>query len=203
MSYALAPPPEREPGRPVAVTLASLIMCVIAGLALVSAITTLAAMGSIVAGFRERAAGTDATPADIDNLAAAVRVISIVAAIVLLIVAVALVALAVGNLRGSNLSRILTWVLCGLGVLCGCCGVVGTLGEARAVFSTSDTAATPAEQLGQALSESYPGWWLGVNGTLSGLGLLGYIAVAVLLALPTANAFFRKPAPPTWQPPAR
>lgn len=207
MSYTPAPhgpPPGPQPARPVCVTLAALIMFAIAALALISAVTSLAALSSLVDGFRERAAATDAAPTDIDNIATAIRVLSIVIAILMLTVAVLLIVLALGNLRASNASRIFTWLVCVLGFLCGCCGIFGAFGQTRATtLGTPDTDAATAEQLGRALSDSYPGWWLAVNGALSGLQMLGYIAVAVLLALPAANEYFRRPASPQWHPPPK
>jgi len=187
--------PAGRPSRPASVTLAAALMILVGVLGLIMAITSLAAMNTLVNRFRERAADTDATETDVNNLVTAIRVITIVIAIALLLLAVLLILLAVGNLRGSNTTRVLTWIVCVLGVLCGCCGLFGALTSSRmTTFGTADTDAATAEQLGRALSDSYPGWWSGVNGTLSVLQLLGYIAVAVLLALPAANAYFRRPA---------
>jgi phosphoglycerol transferase MdoB-like AlkP superfamily enzyme len=187
-------PPPGRPGRPVSVTLASALMILIGLLGLIMAITSLAAMNTLVNRFRERAADTDASPTDVDNLVGVVRVVTIVIAISVLLLAVLLILLAFGNLRGSNTARVLTWIVCVLGVLCGCCGVFGAFTSSRmTTFGTTDTDSATAEQLGRALSDSYPGWWSGVNGSLSILQVLGYIAVAVLLALPAANAYFRRP----------
>lgn len=213
MSYQppYPPPPQPQPQpmqpmpprrRPASVTLAALLMFLIALLALIAAIASLASMNQVVDRFRERAADTDAAQSDINNLVNVIRGASIGTAVLMLLFAVLLLVLALGNLRGSNVSRVFTWIICGLGVLCGCCGLVSVFGQSNVTsFSSGDVNQETAEQLGRALQDSYPGWWLGLSGTLSGLQALGYIAIAVLLALPAANAFFRKPAQPQWQPP--
>jgi hypothetical protein len=185
--------------RPAAVTIAAGLMLLMALLGVVGAVASLAMMNRLVDRFRERAARTDATANEIDTIAGIIRGFSIISAIVGTLIALVLVGLAVGNLRGSNASRIATWVLCGIGILCGCCGLFGVLAQNNFTFSgTSDD--RTAEELGRALADASPGWWTALSGALSVGQALGYIAVAVLLALPAANAFFRKPAAPQWQP---
>jgi len=204
MSYQPSYPPQPVPAgrRPGSVTFAAILMFLIALFATISAITSLASMNQIVDGFRERAADTDASQSDVNNLVNVIRGAAIVAAIFMLLFALLLVVLALGVLRGSNVARVFTWIICALGVICGCCGLASVLGQANmTTFSTGDVNEQTAEQLGRALQDSYPGWALGLSGTLSGLQLLGYIAIAVLLALPAASAFFRRPAQPQWQPP--
>ncbi|HET6213809.1 MAG TPA: hypothetical protein VFE14_13175 [Micromonosporaceae bacterium] len=200
--------PEPRAGRPASVGLAAVIMMMIAALGVISAIVTLATISRTTDRFQQLARErTDASSTEIDSVVTAIRVISVTTAIFLVLLALVLIALAIGDLRGSNIARILTWVICGLGLLCGCCGIFSALGSTRTTsLGTGDTDAETARELGHALSDAYPGWWMATSGGLSGLQLLGYIAVAVLLALPAANAFFRKPAPPVpqqpqWQPP--
>jgi hypothetical protein len=182
------------------VTLAAGLMMLMALLGLIGAVATLAVMGRYVDRFRELAAGTDATRTEIDNTATAIEVVSVGVAVIGILVALLLVGLALGNLSGSNGSRIATWVVSGLGFLCGCCGLFGAIAQNNAAFSTGADNST-AEDLGRALADAAPGWWTGMSGGLSVGQALGYIAVAVLLAVPAANAFYRKPAAPQWQPP--
>jgi hypothetical protein len=194
-------PPAR---RPATVTLAAILMFLIALLGVVSAITSLSAVNQIVDRFRELAARTDASLTDIDNLAGAIRGVSVATAVFALLFAIVLVALAFGILRGNNVARVLTWIICGLGVLCGCCSLGSVIWQnSMTSFRSGDVDDQTAEQLAQALQDSYPGWLTGTSGTLSALQLLGYIAIAILLALPAASAFFRRPAQPQpqWQPP--
>ncbi|WP_143175459.1 hypothetical protein [Cryptosporangium aurantiacum] len=88
-----------------------------------------------------------------------------------LVFAAAFVALALGLLRAANVARIITWVLCGLG-LC-CTGVISA-------FSL-------------ILVEYLPGGYVAYMYTVTAVTLIIYIAIIVLLALPASNAYFRRP----------
>jgi hypothetical protein len=181
------------------VTIAAGLMMLMALLGLIGVIANLAMMNRLVDRFRERATGTDASSSDIDTVVGFIRGISIGTAVIGIIFALVLAGLALGNLRGSNGTRIATWVICGLGILCGCCGLFGVLGQNNASFTGAGDDRT-AEDIGRALADASPGWWTALSGSLSVGQALGYIAVAVLLALPAANAFFRRPTAPLWQP---
>jgi hypothetical protein len=85
------------------------------------------------------------------------------------IFAAILVGLALGNLRGVNAIRIITWVVSGLIVCC-----VG--------FSTIGSAAV--------LGKYLPGGYLAYTYIVNLLELVGFIAVIVLLALRPSNAYF-------------
>lgn len=201
--YPPQPPAAAAPRpRPAVVTLAAALMMATAGLGLITAITMLATLGQIVERLRTAAAGTSASRTDIDNLAAGIQAVTIGTAVIMVIGSLLLFALSLGVLRGSNLARILTWIVSGLGLLCGCCGIIGTIGQTTVPsLETTGTANQAAEQLGRALQEAYPTWWLVFNGAMSALQMVGYIVVAVLLALPAANEFFRGRQPQQWQPP--
>jgi hypothetical protein len=190
--------PPRPARRPGAVTAASAIMIVIASLGLVIVIANLASLNRTEERFRELAGRTNATPGEIDSVASLITVGVVLASVLSLLFAALLLGLALGNLRGSNAARIATWVVSGLGLLCGCCGLVGVIGQGSLA---GGTAARTADELGRALVDAYPSWWLALNGGLSAAQALGYIAVAVLLALPAANAYFGRPAPQR-QPPS-
>lgn len=197
-----APTPESAPRRrPGVVTVAVALMMINAALGLIGAITILATVGELVDRFRSRAVLTGAGRTDIDNVATGMQAIMIGTALVMVLGSVLLFGLAIGVLRGSNVARILTWVVSGLGVLCGCCGILATIGQTSVTtFGTADTRGQTADELGRALQDAYPAWWWVFNAGLSALQMLGYIAVAVLLALPAANEYFRG-RPAQWQPP--
>lgn len=83
-------------------------------------------------------------------------------------------------------------------MLCACCSGIG----ATASFSEfNGTAADRDQVIGNLVVQSLPDWAGGILLGSSGLNLLGYIATAVLLALPAANSFFRGVPPTGWQPP--
>ena len=116
-----------------------------------------------------------------------------------ILLAVVLAGLAFGLLRGSNGARIATWVISGVAILCDCCSSIVFLG-AGGINITSNGNSDMSSQLAQARLDAFPAWFLATGGGISLLQLLGYIAVAVLLALPAANAFSRKAAPGWSQP---
>ena len=105
-------------------------------------------------------------------------------------------------MKGSNPARIITWVLCGIGALCACCGglILVALGSLNRIDVSGNDEAEKQIDLAKAMADAVPGWQKGLGGTVAVLQLLGYLAVAILLALPAANAFFRK-VTPAWQPP--
>lgn len=198
-----APDPMTPAPRPAVVTLAAAVMVVMGIVGLVNALAGLATMQGIVERFRIAAQRTDASPSDIDAISAFGWMTVIVAAVVGVVLAVLLTVLAVGNLRGSNGARIATWIVCGLGLICGCCGLVVAIGQSAVPVSTA-AGDRVTQDLLRALTEEYPPWWVWLNAGLSAAQALGYLVVALLLALPAANAFFRRtpaqrqqPIPPT------
>lgn len=198
--YPPSPGDAQPPRRPAVVTAAVIVMLVGAALGLINGIATTVATSQIVHDFRSRAASTDATPAQINNVARAVRWSYYSAATVTLVLAVIVVVLAVLLLRASKAARIITWVLIGISLCCGVCGSIGTLARGSTSITAEGVSDATAKALLQALEDSVPSWVGGVSTGLTGLQLLGYIAVAVLLALPAANAFFRH-RPPAEPPP--
>ncbi|WP_229398948.1 hypothetical protein [Micromonospora okii] len=200
MSY-----PDQAPARrPAAVGLAAAVLVLMAAAALAHALAALAALGGTVDRFRAAAPGT-ATPGEIDGLVTLLRLTVLLPAALTVLVGVVLLGLAAGLLARRAGARVATWVVCGLGLASGCCGLAVLVGQ-RAVplrLSAGDRA-TDAELLG-LVGGAYPSWWIPVNAALSVGQALGYLGVAVLLALPAANAWFRRrrPAPaPVGPPPA-
>ncbi|WP_213454775.1 hypothetical protein [Rhizomonospora bruguierae] len=198
MSY---PEPALARRRPASVTAAAVLMLAMALLGVVGAVVMLVTVGGIVDDFRAAAAG--AARDQVNGLSTFLRTYSVLAAVLGVLGAILLAALALGNLRAVPGARIGTWVLCGLGLAVGCCGVFGVL-LSGAVQLNDATAADPA--VARALADAYPGWWLWVNAVVSGGQALGYIAVAGLLALPAANGYFQRTPPaqatPVWYPAA-
>lgn len=185
--------------RPAVVTLAVVIMALMALLGLLAAVVGLVAMSQSVDEFRRLAANEDLTADELDGVASALQLGFICNAVVLVAFALLLGGLAWGLARGSQGSRVTTWIVCVLGVFCACCTGFGSLASfGTATVDTSD----PDQVLGNLVLRSLPDWagtvWLGS----SGVQVLGYIATAVLLALPPANAFFRGVRQTGWTPPS-
>jgi hypothetical protein len=197
---ASSPAPRKAP---MVVTVASAILFILGLLGLLNGILSLIGLGTTTDRFHELGRRVaNATPQDIDNQVTQLRVQTIVGAIIGLLIALLLIGLAFWLLKGSNTARIITWVLCGIGALCACCSGVSlfALSGLNRVTVSGDAQAEKQVDLAKALVDSVPGWQKGLGGTVSVLQLLGYLAVAILLALPAANAFFKRVAP-VWQPP--
>lgn len=106
---------------------------------------------------------------------------------------VLLLALAVG--RGAFVGRILTWIAVGFALLCNVCGL-GSTGtpafSSVAYLNAYSRDRSGVHTFAQRLPEGYPDWYFYSSLALFGFGMLAMIAVAVLLALPPANAYFRR-----------
>ncbi|MEU5939114.1 hypothetical protein ABZ807_07965 [Micromonospora sp. NPDC047548] len=190
MSY----PDQALARRPAAVTLAAAVLGLMALAAGAYAVVALLALGGTADRLRSAAAGTTAGPDDVDGVVALLRVVTILSAVLTVLVGLLLLGLAAGLLAGRRGARVATWVVAGLGLLCGCCGLAALVGQRASPLRTDQTT---AELLG-LLGDAYPSWWIPVNAALSVGQALGYLVVAVLLALPAANGWFgrARPAPP-------
>jgi hypothetical protein len=203
MAYAMHNPVEEaKPGRPLPVLLAVGLMVLMAIVGVIGAIASFAASATVIDDFRIRALAKGVLVSEVDDFATVLRAGLIGIGLVTLLISLVLIGLAFGVLQGNNPSRIATWVLSGLGVLCGCCGLCNAFGTAFGGADVTVDGTEPSSTLlTEAMIEALPAWYSGITGGSAGLQTLGYIATAVLLALPAANAYFRK-RPQTWQPPA-
>jgi hypothetical protein len=197
--------PDQVParGRPAAVRLAASVLVLMAVAALAYAVAALATLGGTVDRFRA-AADTTAHSGEAAGLVTLLRVVVGLSAALTVLVGAVLVGLAFGLLAGRAGARTTTWVVAGLGLVLGCCGLT-TLAGQRALPLRLDAGDRGAVELLGLLSDAYPSWWIPVNAALSVGQVVGYLVVAVLLALPAANAWFRRPrrAPaPVGPPPA-
>ncbi|GAA3394165.1 hypothetical protein [Cryptosporangium minutisporangium] len=165
-----APPPvpgqEPRPPRPTTVTAAAGILVGLAVLSLISVIVSMLTRDTVQRATDEYLEANNTTSGGSSTLQ---EVIGIVFG---LLFAAAFVALALGVLRGSNVARIITWVVSGLAL---CCVGVGTAASLLVI------------------AKYLPGGYLAYSYTLTAVELIGFIAVIVLLALPASNAYFRKP----------
>jgi hypothetical protein len=105
--------------------------------------------------------------------------------------------------RGNQPARVTTWVLAGIFVLCQGCGLISSaalpaLLNGMAGSGNADTEAV-AEQT-RILTENTPAWLTATTTATAVLILLALIAVIILLAVPSANEFFRKQEQ-VWVPP--
>jgi hypothetical protein len=187
--------------RPAAVTTAALALIVMATVGLADAVCGLVTLAGTVD--RYRSAQTVADRADVDATVAVVRGLAVVALVLAVLAAALLVGLAVGLLRGSGGARVATWVVCGLGLLLGCGGLVAVVAQRAVPLRLGADGQSRAQTVG-AVTDAYPHWWVGLGAALSAAQMLSYLVVAGLLALPAANAYLRRrtPVPQPATPPA-
>lgn len=198
MSY----PVQAAPRRPGAVVSAAVVLLLMAVGAVAYALASLAVTGGTVSRFRDAASATGAGQREIDDVASVLRGSTVLSAVVGVVVALVLAGLALGLLSGRSGARVATWVVAGLGLFCGCCGLAVLVGQRATPLQVGSDSRATAELFGQ-LGDAYPDWWIPVNAALSVAQVLGYLVVAALLVLPAAGAFFhRGPAPAGPTPPA-
>jgi hypothetical protein len=178
------PSPVAAPRRPLTVRLAAALLPAMGLAGLGYAVTTLVVAPGVVDRFRAAATGADT---DIDGYVTVVWIGAALGAVLAVILFALFIVLALGLRRGSQASRVAAWVVCGLGVLFGCASAL-TVAAQRSGDGTPGT-------LGAALSDAYPGPWIGVNVTLAIAQMIGYIVVAGLLAA-APGAFFGRGVPP-------
>ncbi|MEU6072397.1 hypothetical protein [Micromonospora sp. NPDC047074] len=199
MSY-----PDRAPARPPAVvTVAVAVLALMAVGALAYAAAGVAMRGGTLDRFRAAATGTSAGPDQIDQVAALVGVSIVLTSVVSLLAGLLLAGLALGLRAGRDGARTATWVISALGLLVGCCGLALLVGQRAVPLEPNENDRATAELYG-LFADAYPSWWIPLGTGLSVGQVLGYLVVALLLALPAASAWFRRrPAPPgPIQPPA-
>ncbi|PWR06524.1 hypothetical protein DKT69_36745, partial [Micromonospora sicca] len=197
MSY----PDQAPPRRPAAVVAAAAVLLLMAVGAAVYAVAGLLVLSGTVDRFRSVAIATGAGAGEIDAVVSLLRASTVLSAVVGVLVGLVLVGLALGLLAGRPGARVGTWVVCGLGLLCGCCGLAVLVGQRAAPLRLGAGHQVTADLLAQ-LGGAYPGWWIPVNAALSVAQVLGYLVVAALLTLPAANAFLRRrPTPAGPRPP--
>lgn len=141
--------------------------------------------------FRVNAVEVGADARQVDGAIDLLRLGTAVNTAVAVVAAVLLGVLAWGLFRGGPGARIATWVVCGLGLVCGWATVVGMVAQRRGALKLTG-ADQPVGELLKALVAAQPGWRVGLTGALAAAQALGYLLVAVLLALPTAGAFYRR-----------
>ncbi|MER7440096.1 hypothetical protein [Micromonospora avicenniae] len=186
--------------RPGVVTISSYLLILFAVLQLVGLIVTLSTIGTIRDVMRDAYASTD--PEAADAVSGITYAVGIGGAIFALLIAAGLVVLALLNNRGKNGSRITTWVLGGIMICCTggnlASGAAGGF-TGGATGGASGNAPSP-DEIQRQVDAALPGWFTPLSTAISLIAVLALLAALILLALPKANEFFRKPQP-GWEPP--
>ncbi|TDB73716.1 hypothetical protein [Micromonospora sp. KC723] len=186
--------------RPAVVTISSYLLILFALLQVISLIIALATAGTIRDVLDDAYRGTAANGAQ--EVATFAMAFMVGGAVLGLLLAIVLAVLGQFNNRGVNGTRIATWVLGGI-LFC-CCGLNTAGGLANGIGTTGGPSGgdmPSGEEIARRLEEGLPSWYTPVTTLLAVLTLLSLLVALILLALPKANEFFRKPQP-AWEPPA-
>ncbi|MFI7077853.1 hypothetical protein ACIBO1_11245 [Micromonospora sp. NPDC049903] len=185
--------------RPGVVTISTYLLLLFAICQLISVVVTLATIGTVRDVMDEAYRGTSVEGAE--NLADVAVVFGVATAIFLLVVALALFGLGLLNLRGKNGARIATWVVGGIMLCCTGFSLLSGLAGGMSMPGGETSGDMPsADEVQRRLEEALPGWVTPVSLLLGVISLLALLAALILLALPKANEFFRKPTQ-QWEPP--
>jgi len=201
MSYPTMPPPAMTPaaapaspaGRPPVVSVAAVLLWVMAVVGLIYAIATIAVVPGTVSRFRAAIDGTTSSierfngGTDPDTYVAVVWLGAAVGLAIGVILFALYVVLGIALRRGSNAARITALVCCGLGALAGAGALIAVASERAGEGSPWS--------VGEQLSRAYPSGWLGVNVTLAGAQIIAYGLVAILI-LTAPRVFFGRAESP-------
>lgn len=180
--------------RPTVVTVSSYLFFLAAAASLVGSLLSLITIGTVRDVYTELY--DDTASAGMENFLVGATVVSVVINIVF---AVALAILPIYNNRGKQAARITTWVVGGIFLCCNGVGLLGNAATSGMNLDTGNTGAPSAEELESRLSAELPGWFTPISMLLMVLLVLALLGALILLALPAANAYFRKPQP-AWDP---
>lgn len=200
MTYAVPGPPTKQ--RPAPVKVAVVLLWAVAAMSLLSIALTFVPTPELDQAMEEFARENPQFATD-DSLTLASSLIS---ALVIGVIGIAFAILAVFVNKGSQPARVITWVLGGIMVLCQGCGLIfaaatPALMEGLAGSGDADTEAV-AEQA-RIITENTPAWLTAASTAIGVLSVIALILVIILLAVPSANEYFRKQddvwVPPTGQ----
>jgi hypothetical protein len=180
------------------VSISSYLLFLFLACQVISLIITLSTIGKTRDALRDAYAGSNVENAD--QVGDVFYAIGLGSAILVLLLAVVLGVLALFNNQGRNGARITTWIVGGIMV---CCVGGGLLSNAAGGFTAGgETGANgpSSEEVQRRLEEALPSWATAVSLLLGVISLISLLAALILLAMPKANAFFRKPTA-AWEPP--
>ncbi|WBB48190.1 hypothetical protein O3597_24280 [Verrucosispora sp. WMMA2044] len=192
--------PQNTPARsrPGVVTISTYLLLLFAICQLIGVVISLTTIGTVRDVMED--AYRDSTVEGAQNVADIVVLVSVGTAIFLLVAAFALFGLGLLNLRGKNGARIATWIVGGIlfcctgfGQLSGFAGSMGTPGDTSGDMPSG-------EEIQRRLEDALPSWTTPVTILLGVISLISLLVALILLALPKANEFFRKPTQ-QWEPP--
>jgi len=183
-SYAV-PGPKPRPG---VVTAAAGLLFALIAVHLVSLIPGIAQVSTIQNVVADEPNGTTA---------AAMRIGATVGIVVAVVVALLLIAcyavLGVFVAKGKQVARIITWVVAGIFAL----STVVSLAGGTAALNSRLPQTAEAGDLQARIKDATPSWIGTATTAINAVTLIALLCVILLLALPAANEYFRKP-PAQW-----
>ncbi|GAA2496209.1 hypothetical protein [Winogradskya humida] len=175
--------------RPTVVTVSSYLLYVTAAGSLIGAILALSMVSRTSDVYNDLYASTPEGSAG----ATAAVAIEVVSVAINILVAAGLVILAIFNNRARRGSRITTWVIGGIFLCCNGFGLAATSVAGSLDLETDTTSGPTQQQVQDSLEAALPSWYSPVTMTLAVIGIVALLGAVILLMLPAANAYFRKP----------
>jgi hypothetical protein len=181
------------PSRPATATAAAVVMLATGILGLTVALITVLGMHSFNDSFRRDVSTFGPPPSLVDTTELTGRVVFEIVSVGALVCALVTAVLACGVLRANRGARVGAWLISAVGTIGALVTIAGAVLVRVSVdvrdfdAQTSITVATI-----RAAQDAVPSWCSGLVGSLSGAVAFGYIAVAVLLAVPASKAYFRR-----------
>jgi hypothetical protein len=195
MTYPVPPAALR---RPVTVSAATYLLYLVAVLQIVDVVIALATLSDL-----KRATELAYQGTVLAGSGSGIAVAGVIGgSVVSLLLATGFVVLGVLDSKGKNPARIITWVLCGLGLCCFGFSSITAAASGRLNFSRPGGPNTPdPAEVARTIQNALPSWQIPATVTIRVLSMLVMLGVAVLLALPASNAFFRRQPPQLDNPP--
>ncbi|WUR60147.1 hypothetical protein OHS32_01645 [Micromonospora chokoriensis] len=183
--------------RPSIVSISSYLLYLFLACQVISLIITLSTIGKTRDALRDAYAGS--TVENADQVVDVFVAFGVGAGVLLLLLAIVLGVLALFNNQGRNGARITTWIVGGIMV---CCVGGGLVSNAAGGFAGGQASGDgpSGDEIQRRLEEALPSWVTPVSLLLNAVSLIALLAALILLALPKANEFFRKPTA-AWEPP--
>ncbi|GID95180.1 DUF3824 domain-containing protein [Amorphoplanes digitatis] len=170
------------------VTVSSYLLYLSAAASIIAAVLSLTTVGTVRDVYADLYDGTANAGMETFIVAATVG-----AVVINILFAGALAILAIYNNRGKQPARITTWVVGGIFLCCNGFGLLGTALSGVSGLDSGGTGGPSAKEIQARLSSELPGWLEPVSTLLTVLVVLALLAAVILLALPAANEYFRKP----------
>ena len=180
--------------RPTVVTVSSYLLYLSAAVSIISAVLSLTTIGTVRRVYADLYAGTSG-----DGTESIIVAASVVGVVINILFAAGLAILAIFNNRGKQGARITTWVVGGIFLCCNGFGLLGNAATSGMNLDTGSTAGPSASEVEDRLAAEMPGWFTPTTTLLTVVVVLALLGAVILLALPAANPFFRKPQA-AWDP---